>query len=748
MFKLFSLLLLIISCTAVEAQIKFNGNFEAIDVGGNPTGWDLTFNGQNTYEVKVDSVIKRQGKYAVSISPGNGKIGFGAINFPINKSFHGKNLWLVGNIKTENVTGGWAGIWLRVDGKDEKVLDFDNMQNNGITGTNDWKEYMIQVPYDETEAVTINAGALLAGKGKMWIDSLRLYLDETPIENVPTIAKHSYGAVTDTAFAVKSGIDTILLNKQNTIYLSLLGQLWGFVKYYHPAVASGEHNWDAELFRVMPSVLKSKSDKQFSIALEQWVDRLGKPQVCEKCTELDKVKDLHNKPDYGTLFNNKVFSKTLNEKLLYIRANRNIGDHYYVNFDATAANNPEFWHEKEYVNMQYPDAGFRLLALYRYWSMINYFYPSRDLVAGGWRSILGEYIPRFVRNKNKTDYAKAMVQLIACINDTHAFIQNDAFEAYKGGYRLPFQAKFIQNKLVVTGYYKDTLNVKAQFKIGDVITDINGKTVDNLLKTYLSMVPASNYEGKLREVARDFLLRGQKPDFTFKLIRDKGDVQVKFRAVETSKVDSYKLDFNADPAKPAYSLLNERVGYFFPGTYKRTMLDDIMKKFSSAKGMIIDLRCYPSDDVIHTLGNYLKSDSSVFVKFTAGSVAYPGMFYTFTSSYGSNKAASHYKGKLVVLVNELTQSNAEFVTMALQTISGVKVIGSKSAGADGNISQINLPGNFTTFVSGLGVYYPDGTCAQRKGVKIDYVVKPTLQGIKSGRDELLEEAIKLLDQAK
>ena len=64
------------------------------------------------------------------------------------------------------------------------------------------------------------------------------------------------------------------------------------------------------------------------------------------------------------------------------------------------------------------------------------------------------------------------------------------------------------------------------------------------------------------------------------------------------------------------------------------------------------------------------------------------------------------------------------------------------------LTVIKLPGNFTTFISGLGVYYPDGTCAQRKGVKIDYVVKPTLQGIKSGCEELLEEAIKLLNRAK
>ncbi|WP_428329858.1 S41 family peptidase [Mucilaginibacter sp.] len=746
MTKLFLLLMPMLLCTVVNGQVKFNGNFEKIDSKGNPVGWDLTFDGHNTYEIKVDSLVKRQGKYSVSITPGNSKNGFGAINFPINKSFHGKNLILIASIKTENVTGGWAGIWLRVDDKDKKTLGFDNMQNNGITGTNDWKEYMIQVPYDETEGVTINMGALLAGKGKMWVDSLRLYLDEVPIEKVKVVQRHVYGAVKDSAFAKRSGIDTVLLKGKNTAYLTLLGQLWGLLKYYHPAVASGEHNWDAELFRVMPAVLKSKSDKQLSIVLEHWVDRLGKPSACKNCTDINKIKDLYNKPDYGTLYTNHIFSKTLVAKLRYIIANRNTGSNYYVNLDTTAANNPEFHHEEGYVKMLYPDAGYRLLALYRYWSMINYFCPNRNSIAGGWNNILSEYIPKFIAIRNKTDYAKTMVELIARINDTHAFIQNDVFEAHKGTYRLPFQARFIENKLVVTGYYKDTLNVKDQFKIGDVITEINGSTIAGLLKKYLPIVPASNYEGKLRDVTGNFLLRSQNPAFIFKLIRNDQQVQVKCRAIEMANVNFYALDFNADPSKPAYYMLNEKIGCFFPGTYKRAMLDDIEKKFSSTKGIIIDLRCYPSDDVINTLGKYLKTDSSVFAKFTAGSVAYPGMFYTTTASYGGNKTGEHYKGKIVILVNAITQSNAEFVTMALQTIPNVKVIGSTSAGADGNISQINLPGNFTTYISGLGVYYPDGTCAQHTGVKIDYVVKPTIQGLKAGRDEVLEKATDLIDR--
>ena len=47
-------------------------------------------------------------------------------------------------------------------------------------------------------------------------------------------------------------------------------------------------------------------------------------------------------------------------------------------------------------------------------------------------------------------------------------------------------------------------------------------------------------------------------------------------------------------------------------------------------------------------------------------------------------------------------------------------------------------------ISGIGVYYPDGTKTQRVGIVPDIEVKPTISGIRNGKDELLEKAIELI----
>jgi C-terminal processing protease CtpA/Prc len=49
-------------------------------------------------------------------------------------------------------------------------------------------------------------------------------------------------------------------------------------------------------------------------------------------------------------------------------------------------------------------------------------------------------------------------------------------------------------------------------------------------------------------------------------------------------------------------------------------------------------------------------------------------------------------------------------------------------------------------ISGIGVYYLDGRETQRIGIVPDIEVKPTIKGIREGRDELLEKAIEIIRQ--
>jgi len=166
-----------------QNKLSFNGSFEQLDAKGNAMGWtyDFTKEQQKSYEIKIDSLVKQDGKYSLSLAKIADGAAFGVATFIIPRTYKGKEIQLKGYIKTDNVTKGYAGFWLRIDGTEQNVLSFDNMYKNGVTGTTNWKEYTITLPYDDAKAFKIFAGALLVGSGKMWMDNLRLYIDGKPI---------------------------------------------------------------------------------------------------------------------------------------------------------------------------------------------------------------------------------------------------------------------------------------------------------------------------------------------------------------------------------------------------------------------------------------------------------------------------------------------------------------------------------------------------------------------------------------
>jgi C-terminal processing protease CtpA/Prc len=130
-----------------------------------------------------------------------------------------------------------------------------------------------------------------------------------------------------------------------------------------------------------------------------------------------------------------------------------------------------------------------------------------------------------------------------------------------------------------------------------------------------------------------------------------------------------------------------------------------------------------------------------FARFTNGDLSTPGAFH-WMPPISLKPETPHYSGRVVILVDEVSLSQAEYTSMAFRASPRALVVGSTTAGADGNVSPFALPGGLNTMISGIGVFYPDKKPTQRIGILPDVEVKPTIAGIRSGRDEVLEEAVR------
>ena len=130
---------------------------------------------------------------------------------------------------------------------------------------------------------------------------------------------------------------------------------------------------------------------------------------------------------------------------------------------------------------------------------------------------------------------------------------------------------------------------------------------------------------------------------------------------------------------------------------------------------------------------------------TIPDIFYPGTYSWEYDSAGQNGNPNYYQGHVIILCNQETQSGAEYDCMLLGAMPNSVIVGSQTAGTDGNVSWFNLSQEIQTGFTSLGVYYPNGDSTQRIGIVPDSLVYITPEGIRQGRDEVLEKALQIAE---
>jgi hypothetical protein len=729
-----------VSCQT-QNNVDFNFGFEKISNKDRlPDNWFKW--GTEDFILKTDTIEKHSGSASMLIEPSGPRSEgtFGCAAYLIPAIYQGSQIELRAYMKLQDVAEGQIGLMLRIDGE-SGGLQFENLQGENIHGTADWTMYSVKLPLPDN-ATKIYIGAILSGRGKLWVDDFQILIDGEDLSKAKIKKQEEFKADKDNEFDKGSGISIISLTPSKFENLTLLGKIWGFLKYYHPAIAKGDFNWDYELFRILPKVIQSKTAKERNEILSKWIFGLG---VVEKdipgTTDESAIKF---KPDINWITINSLLGAELSKQLQEICKAKRPDKNYYFGF-FEGVGNPQFKHEKAYNgNIIYTDAGYRLLSLYRYWNMIQYFYPYKNLIEENWNNVLAEFIPKFINATGELDYKLAALSLIGRVHDTHANIWgNDlVLQKYKGVNYAPADVRFIENEAVVTSLLKIKSGKISPLQKGDIIESVNNININKIIEEKLPYTPASNYPTQLRDIARG-LLRTNDSVLNLSVKRNGSTSPMRISCYTPNEVNIYQSYYRKDSC---FKLITPEIAYIYPGTIKNSFLPEIMKAVGKTKGLIIDLRCYPSEFIVFTLGEYLMPDPEKFVKFSHTSYDNPGLFtYSEGPDVGRNNN-DYYHGKVVIIVNEITQSQAEYTTMALRVAPRATVIGSTTAGADGNVSEIILPGGIRTMISGIGVYYPDGKETQRVGIIPDVEVKPTIKGILEGRDEQLEKAIEIINR--
>jgi hypothetical protein len=166
---------------ALVAAMAFFGTQAGAAV---PAGWFVAGDKPAEYTFDTDSTVTRDGaRSAVIRAKTPNAAGFGTLMQTLNaQNYVGSRVRLSAYLRSDDVRRGQ--MWLRIDGKENKLLGFDNMDARPITGTTEWKRYEIVLDVPEG-AVALAFGFFLAGKGVLWADSFNLEIVD---KSVPVTA--------------------------------------------------------------------------------------------------------------------------------------------------------------------------------------------------------------------------------------------------------------------------------------------------------------------------------------------------------------------------------------------------------------------------------------------------------------------------------------------------------------------------------------------------------------------------------
>jgi C-terminal processing protease CtpA/Prc len=487
----------------------------------------------------------------------------------------------------------------------------------------------------------------------------------------------------------------------------------------------------------MPRVLRAQSHDDLNAILVDWIDSLGPVDECTDCASLDSA-GLKLKPDVDWIRDTRFLGVPLSQRLQMIYRNRVKNQQYYVAL-ALGVGNPVFRHESEYSEVKLPDPGFQLLGLFRLWNMVEYWAPYRDVIGQDWLAVLKEFIPRVALAADRDAYGRAMLVMTAQIHDTHASFWSSLYlRPPTGSCRLPVNIRFVNDSAVVTGTTSESNGKASGLEPGDEISDIDGVTVDKLIAEWTPLYADSNSAARMRDMARN-LTNGNCGPVRIDVRRGNDSLSMNVMRMQPSEAGTPTLTH--DLPGPTFRLLSKDVAYLKLSSVKAADVPQYVQAAKGTRGLIVDIRNYPSEFVVFALGSLLVRQTTPFVVFTNADLSNPGAFRS-NPPLSLTPSEPHYDGKVVIVVDETTQSQAEYTSMALRASPKAIVVGNTTAGADGNVSDIPLPGGFRTMISGLGVFYPDGGPTQRVGVHLDVKAQPTIAGIRAGRDEVLEVAIR------
>jgi len=362
------------------------------------------------------------------------------------------------------------------------------------------------------------------------------------------------------------------------------------------------------------------------------------------------------------------------------------------------------------------------------WNIFQHFYPYFDVVQTDWDSVLSKTLIDVQDNQNDRDCLITLRQITAALQDGHAKIMHPSEKELKA---LPAIFDYIEDQIVVVSTNSD------QLQKGDIILELDGESAKQLLFD-CEKTESGSPQWKKQKALRSFSI-----DDSTKI----SDVMIK-REDQIIKISiDRKLPLPEYDRPGNLSEIKDNIYYVNLGKATIQEIESQIQEISKAKGVVFDLRGMPNGN--HDVISYMIDQPVHSPKWNIPQVIYPDQENIVgygTSSWSIEPKQPRIQGKIVFLTDKSAISYAETFMGFIEHYKLAEIIGSTTAGANGNVNFATTMGGFQFRWTGMKVLKQDDTQHHLVGIKPTIPMEPTIKGIREGRDELLEKAIEIISK--
>lgn len=400
-------------------------------------------------------------------------------------------------------------------------------------------------------------------------------------------------------------------------------------------------------------------------------------------------------------------------------------------------------------------------------NVINHFYPyyEEDGLEFTWDSTCRNTLQKVAQVTSLGEYYDFLKVLLGNVHDSHmalwnSFVIGSNTSTYVRTYNDDITVKFCGDTCYVDAVGPKFVNNVAY---GDIILKVNDIPAQTLVDEKLKLISASTRANGLLRVK---LFQTYKADSTIHITIQKADGRID--QIELNTKNDEKLNLPKPLKQAFFKQYDNGIAYVNLCSRDSTTYNNfkrIIPQLKNAKGIIMDVRGYPSYDVLSIISHFIKVDIMIGNLYTP-IIRFPNrenVEYELCEKWGVAPAASihseefskkyeYVKPEPVNLnVPVVFLANAEAISFGETFLDMVKhykvgkIIGEPTAGCNGDATHIDR--QFATFIMTYNKFL-NRDSSQHHGVGIlpDIYCSPTIRDIRRKIDTQLEFARKYLTE--